>query len=409
MSALQDALVRRRWLYSGAQAVLSNVSMDGWRGGKLFVPPAEYDEFLALVAAAIERGERLYLIERRTDPVFKWHADLDMLSDQELDDALILRLVLVVQRALVAELGAPVTGGYPTVLVLRTAPVPKDAGVKTGVHLVAPNLRVTTEQCSAVRTRALPGLRGVLELHNPWEDAFDACVYFGNGLRMLGCRKMEPCPACRGGGGKGCVRCGGNRRVDGGRPYEVGMVVGSRGEPDARRLDQLRSNVGMALRHSSVRCVGKGEDRPPHRRPLAHARRAAGGLPRASPCHTGPSRAPDDVSGMFEDLLTRRLGAGFAGLRLGELKPVCGGMIVPVLHPRHCANVGREHASSRPYLFVAEDGQVSQRCHCPKHGCVRFRSPSVQLGARLLRACGLVESTGAPLGFHLPSLRARPV
>ena len=67
---------RRKWPQAAGGNPLSNISMDGWRGGKLFVPPNEYDEFLCEFGKALQTGETMYLIERRTDPIFKWHADL---------------------------------------------------------------------------------------------------------------------------------------------------------------------------------------------------------------------------------------------------------------------------------------------------------------------------------------------
>jgi hypothetical protein len=92
---------------------------------------------------------------------------------------------------------------------------------------------------------------------------------------------------------------------------------------------------------------------------------------------------------MFEDLLTAAHGACFAGLRLGELRRIPGGIAIPVMQPRFCLNVDREHTSSRVFLWVTERGFVTQRCHCRKHGCDRFRSCPLSMGIQLFRACGL--------------------
>lgn len=157
-----------------------------------------------------------------------------------------------------------------------------------------------------------------------------------------------------GGTDKGCAQCGGSRRVDGGRPYEVGGLSRRARRAPVGPAPRKRRDGAAAL-FGEVRRKRRGQTAapPPHHRPPTPAPRPVGRLPRAAPRGAamraaGPPRAPDSVSAMFENVLTRRLGAGFAGLRLGELKPMPGGVIAAVLHPRHCANVGREHAQLTP-------------------------------------------------------------
>lgn len=385
--AFGDACARYRWTYPSARHDLSNISMDGFAGGKLYVPPAEYDTFLACVARALDRGERLYLVERRTSPLFRWHADLDLVAPLEVSEEQIATLAREIQRCALSVLGES-SDNKLGLLVLRAASVTKPGGVKTGVHLVAPHLKVTSQQCAAIRDRALPALRRAVPLLNTWEDAYDLSVYGGSGLRMLGSRKMEPCK-CPAATAPGCPRCAGTRRVDAGRAYSVTNALDTQGGVDERVLGALLRNTGLAMKYCSIRCYDSMQVRTdPLPAPVLSAPPQPGsdGGDGAAPSRR---RASSDLTGMFEDLLVGTFGGSFAGLRIGEPRRAAGGVAVPVLHPLFCLNVNREHTSSHVYLWVTERGFVTQRCHCRKHGCDLFRSAPVSAGFPLLRACGI--------------------
>lgn len=394
----------RRWWMSAGRHPLSNVSMDGWRGGKLYVPPNDYDEFLTRIAQELDRGIPLYLIERRTDPIFKWHADLDLIAEKELDVDQLLSIVQILQRCL-----HETVGHKSSLLVLRNEPTRKrgTSMIKTGVHVIALKAGVTTEQCLLIRERALPDLRVLLELSVPWEDAYDTSVYVGNGLRMIGCRKMEPCDACKSGEAirlTTCGHCAGTKRIDAGRPYVMSDFIDTSGHADQKKLRALQANTALALKLTSIRCFDRYfppsavvvQKRTPNKR-------------RASPQMDTTIAAPD-LSTALERILVSALDASFSGLRVGEPKPCAGGVVLKVLSPRFCANVHREHSSSTPFLFVSKEGFVSQRCHCPKYDCRGFRSHAMPVGWDELRRCGLLQpDSGLPLAFSFAGVKAARV
>jgi hypothetical protein len=210
----------------------------------------------------LERGEPVYLVERRTSPIFKWHADLDLLAEREITSDELVDVAKEVQRCMAVVLGDQVLHKRG-LLILRAPPVQKEDKLKTGVHLIAPALKVDVEQCAAIRDLALPQLKlRPLPLLNTWEDAFDLSVYKGSGLRMLGSRKIEYCKCSL---GVDCIICQGTGKVDAGRAYVVDDVLDADGKRDDRLIAALRRNTGGALKYASIRCY---DDMQVRTRPL---------------------------------------------------------------------------------------------------------------------------------------------
>ena len=72
--------------------------------------------------------------------------------------------------------------------------------IKTGIHLVMPNLPVTQKECLDMRLAIIAELELLgndMIGWNSWEDIFDECVYQDNGLRMPGSHKIMKCDSCQ--------------------------------------------------------------------------------------------------------------------------------------------------------------------------------------------------------------------
>lgn len=372
--SLRRMIRARRW--TEPRYPISNLSMDGHAGGRLNIPPHEYDAFLDNYAKDLAAGRTLYIVERPSSPHCRWYADLDVVAEREWDDDAVLAAVRAVQRALRQCMGDAATRAK--ILVLRAPPILKEGGVKNGIHLVAPSLRVTRDDCLRVREAAIAELAragDAVRVSNGWEDALDAHVYNGSGLRMVGSHKMEPC-RCDAGTDE-CARCGGAKRRDAGRPYGVALVVGSDGASREEECRRLRANWALAVRMTSIRCHDTLQSAPASR-PLGVR-----------------SVSTDEIAA----LMAAEVHPCFATVEVTGVTAIKGSVILSLRDFRHCLNVGREHANAMVYLQLYASGDLVQRCYCGKHGCPAFRSKPARATSSLLRRFGLTTSRGLPLGF----------
>jgi hypothetical protein len=155
----------RKWSKKGAQSP-THVLMDG---GQLYVPDADTDTFLNEYVSSIFAGQKLYVVEQKTER-FKFFVDVDFKSAEPLGDEEAFELCTRIQES--------VGGGR--CLVARAPPRAVKDGIKSGIHMHWPELVVTRNDAMALRTRIL------LELdHESWANIIDSSVYGGSGLRCL--------------------------------------------------------------------------------------------------------------------------------------------------------------------------------------------------------------------------------
>lgn len=387
----------RGWLNPSRHA-MSGVLMSG---GKLFVPPTEYDDFLSAYAADIAAGVRHYVVERAT-PRVKWYADIDLVRSGALSDAELMSIASATARAL-AKAEPP---GSAVILLVAGPKLLGDGRVKTGIHMVAPQLQCTLPRAAALRDQLLPALeRECGDCLNGWDEALDRSVYAAGSLRLVGSRKMEPCDAggaCHASGGS-CERCGGTRRVDAGRAYAVAAAVDAGGVRSDEWERALRSNYPLAVRKCSIRVPSSQSGvaaalpgvaaaaRPPAKR----ARGGTGGEVRLASLLHAPHTSLDPQHRELEVRVSSTSGGG--GAFLLALGPGA----------RYCTNVGRCHRSSCVW-FQLRDGMLTQRCFCKKGTCPRFRGPSMRLSGRGLQFMGCASAdSGLPAAFMASSVFQR--
>lgn len=228
-------------------------------GGKIRIPADREPEFLERYAADLEAGRDLFFVEKRT-PVFRFFADLDFLDDRPYSPDDVEPYVACIQRALRDIFG----GATDLQAILCTAP-PKEhvlegrAHTKSGAHLVWPNLFV--DQATALKVRAGLVHAIVRDLgerdrpHNSVREVLDACVYIGNGLRMIGSDKFSPCGTCknRPEAKAGCAGCGGLGRYAERRPYRVERVYGADGSRDPAELAELQASALRRVVRTNLR------------------------------------------------------------------------------------------------------------------------------------------------------------
>src|SRR6056300_896246 len=184
---------------------LSHVLMDG---GVLSVPFDKLNDFHEKYVEAVKRGERLYVVEQKTD-TYNFFVDIDYKSGEALDLDEIKDICKVICDKVKRH------GGKDCVISL--AP-PKPCGdlIKTGVHLNWPGFVVDQASALALRDHILLALskaKGSVD----WNEIVDSSVYGdirrkskGSGFRMPWSHKMAKHYQC---GGQGCEGCAGLGKI----------------------------------------------------------------------------------------------------------------------------------------------------------------------------------------------------
>ena len=163
--------------------------MDKWRtergpgthvlmdGGILQVPFEQLEEFYTEYVHAVRTGKKVYVVEQKTD-VFKFFIDLDYKDAKVLSEPDVLDVVAVMNSV--------VKGKRCIIARARPRKISVDQ-MKSGIHIVWPDLFVTKTEALALRTRIL------LELPDDpeWNNRIDSSVYGGSGLRMIWSHKKE--------------------------------------------------------------------------------------------------------------------------------------------------------------------------------------------------------------------------
>jgi hypothetical protein len=233
-------------------------------GGKLAIDPILMDEFLKQYADALDRGESLSIVERRTD-IYKMHFDLDVLDHNpwtEVD----INWTLQEIRVAMAEC-FPSDKQLFRAVVLVAPPKDVNGMWKTGVHVVYPDLQVDSTMGLTLRKVAVMRLNKIqrrLEPLNAWDDVLDRSVHVANGLRMVGSVKMSKCSQCASkrkrmknvGFDKFvlCDDCSGRTMCNDGRAYIAFLLLDSFGNKDVEGTEEMRQNRYHCVKLSSIRC-----------------------------------------------------------------------------------------------------------------------------------------------------------
>ena len=372
--------------------------------------PLDNEEFfLKLYALVYLQGKKMWFIETRT-PVFRFFMDLDFEQPESLTPVKIELIAFVVNRSIkkffleentrmiccttsfkkvqcsgcvcecsgdsncVACKGTGRTGKNS-----KGKPCDKCQGIhrikkKTGVHLIWPELYVSTQQCLDMRETVIADLISTFgtrsQPFNDWTDVVDNSVYRMSGLRMVGSRKAEVCPNCKGKrkvADEDCVECRRSGRVDRGRPYAPLFVTDTNGRRDSNKEKEYESNYYLLILDTKIRtnkCATTGfhipegfplaeaEEKKKNKKTPQRFARIGIDSPEAEAMQTFFKTCPQPK--YAELVVTSVLKSSKASNTY--LVNVTG------LNCTYCQNVGRAHKSNRIFFVVSPDG-VSQRCH----------------------------------------------
>ena len=407
-------------------------------GGRMHVPPERAQEFLETYARELSKGTDLFVVEMKSDPCFFFMSEFDIKlpPGRSMTLSEVERFVKAVQGVMCRA--------YPLLLdedvhavdvAVSTAP-PKDAldcqgrpCVQSGVHL---NWRIVVDLETAWILRAwivreldavlkITDAEGDWPMRDSWVEAYDPCVLKDNGLRMIGSRKAEICPECKGRsfnrGAKSsstgpselsahaadpsawegaCATCQNVGRIDKGRPYALAMVCDARGEPMPDAFDHFVApeNAVDLVKYVSIRttCAApyeisfdsdeqetyiRGAAKADRKKKIVTAPGAAaeaddGEKVKKPQAHDGGDLVdltPDDEA---HQLVAKYVFTQFRGAPLvSRVKRSPGGdCYIANTRSHFCENKGGDHAHSFVY-FVLKPSGCAQRCFCDK----TFSSP----------------------------------
>ncbi|GAQ91009.1 hypothetical protein KFL_007120130 [Klebsormidium nitens] len=319
--------------------------------------------FLETYAKWIEDGRDLFVIEQRTSPTFRMFVDLDYETKKEVSKDELKTVCQCIQRTVLEQVGE-----HAARCVVSCADKPKatkDGLLKTGVHLVWPDIQVDSENALRLRTWVLAGLHETFG-QNDWPKMVDISVYTRAGLRLNGSIKRAEC-TCRG-RDDACNRCQGKGEVFDRRKYAP-LVCYAGPSESPELLELCMSSISARVRLTSIR-VPFGEERESTHIPQCES------MLELEPelqerCHQGKgSRLEADNTLM--GLLTRELGEAFPscfkdGEELSDIVQMSGDDGNPyfLVHTNSCFchNLGRCHNSNRVYFYI-DSQRLLQKCFC---------------------------------------------
>lgn len=381
--------------------------------GRFHIPNENESDFLKWYAISVSLNKRVWFVEQLT-PIFRFFVDLDFAQLVGIPERAIEATAKVVQMT--------VRNFFPTfehdesllkddeilrAIVCTTnykyikAKDGKPEMVKTGVHMLWPNIFVSRDNALDIRESIVVHLEQEFgkRVHplNSWQDVVDSSVYGsgnfgtkGSGLRMVGSRKTDICNECKGKKKQNDVRCStclGNGRLDTGRPYFPMCVLNSFSYRDQIAEEEYRQNIHLLIIHTKVRTSFTDVPEfpkfviPDHApRHLSNSNRKRGRTSTAEKEAFAGIVKPYDASlktatkyelqnsevewdiiigivrnlGVYKDVTLSKVTTN--SKRSQYIVHVSGDMC------RYCHNIKREHASNRIF-FVIDASGIAQRCH----------------------------------------------
>lgn len=210
-----------RGMFVAKHNVPTHNKMDG---GMLYVE--DMDGFHAIYARAVVMGEDLYMVCKKSMPVFRMFFDVDAhLAEEPVDPSAWYTSVCKFICSTLLELFSDSLAGAPLLLIASVAdckPTRKanQDCFKYGMHINVPDLHVTTAMALRIRRAVVQKMQNNFAKSGPtsWNDDIDEVVYGPNGLRMIFSKKCRRCK-CTLKDRASCEVCKGVGKIDEGRAY----------------------------------------------------------------------------------------------------------------------------------------------------------------------------------------------
>ena len=409
-NAQEDCRNCEHWLYrtklnTKDVAAATHLSL---RGGMFSVRnQTDTMQLYNMMARDIRGNVPFFLCEKRSD-VFLFYLDLDYAAAAVIAQDTIFEIALRIQEAVRCcyrdySPDEWLRRGLISVLVCdepTPVTVQKRSFVKTGVHIVFPNLFVTEEQANAIvsytiqyMTSNCPQKPDALA----WASVIDTAVYGnGKGLRMLGSSKCTRCPVCTrrvnidANSDRRCAECHGlgYALCGKGRIYQPVWVIQGGDQSPAANTERFRNVNEYALVLSTILTA---ETRPcgafalPDNfvNLLPRNLKSMGRLHDREICSSDPrvvaiQEFVRSLRPEYSNIVIAKVifNGGKSKTQKNSESYLCKTFGVG---SHYCGNVQREHKSSTIYFLVSVKG-VSQRCYSRKppaigtSGCTGYYS-----------------------------------
>lgn len=315
-------------------------------GGKLNIPTDKHKEFLKLYSEELEKGTKLYIVEKRPE-IFKFMIDVDIKDNEYWDTDKIKKLTQIIQTV--------VFDFYEfdtNVICCKTPPKilqDKDNGgpdkIKTGIHLIWPRIFINSENALILREGILHKLNEIEDDNfkplNKWEDVIDHLVYTRNGYRMVGSDKLN------------------SRKLPENRPYTLSFVMDSKGNMRDLYHNRLLNEPKTFVMDTSIRMV------------LSEFVKFTN-IPKWFPGETMIKTKKSVCYGNMDtensrflvSFLNEKLPKCYKNISIREIRKYPDGNYLVITSSKYCMNINREHSSCGIYFLVTQKG-LYQKCLCP--------------------------------------------
>jgi hypothetical protein len=371
-------------------------------GGMYTIPSVAIPKFYEMVARDMRGSVPFFLCEKRPD-ISPFYIDMDYAGADilSLEDVfhISMTLQLSVRRCYpLIDDGLWRSIGLVSVLVCDEATsvvVNKRNFVKTGVHIIFPNLFVTEEQCSQLAQHAIQ----YMMVHSPqtanmlpWVSIIDLCVYgTGKGLRMLGASKCLKCVVCAkktSAERRSCALCMNGVTITGrGRIYSPCWIIEGGDRVPAENTPRFKNSTTYALSISSILdASGCVQTRPvsgfvlpidfvmlEKRSVSALARVSANEISLSDMRVTVMQKLVRSICREWSSIIFSKVTFSGEKSNYYNCKAFVGSS-----GSRFCQNVGRDHSMSSIYFMVTQRG-IMQRCFSKKN-CQKYSSAVEPLG-----------------------------
>lgn len=382
----------------GQPIISTHYCLDGARGGTFYVQDQDHSDFLDQYALSIKTGCNLYISECRT-PVFRFMSDLDIKRrGKPIEEEKILHICKLLQNTVLKYYNPLPDLSTFHMIILRTDEYQEIKCenqpnlFKTGVHVVFPNLYVTSHDALSIRLGIIEDLYkkygNCSDEYNSWEDIVDEAVYTQNGLRMVFSRKIKKCPECSNDPEVRdlCNSCFGEGRIDLDRTYRPWKYFTGKGNESERAMKRLE-NVTTAVHSCSIRCtlnqqrtenfnipdgvptIGVGDKKYTMKNGIVIEGSAQDIKAQQSAIRGKQLIPPTDerYSVVQKFIRTQVHNPIYKTIRVHQIFMSKNGKTyfinVKGRNERYCINKGKCHSSNRIYFQLTEVG-ICQKCYC---------------------------------------------
>lgn len=306
----------------------THVLMDG---GTLHVTPDRLNEFNQDYCQSIRNGIKLFVVEQKTFPCYKFFIDVDYVDEEALTFENIQSLIHV----MCDKISTLIPDDKCIVSVAK--PKPKGSLTKTGIHLNWPNCVVDQEQALNIRDHLIFHLSKIYSVKD-WNKIID-CAVFG-----------DPKTGSNGSG----------FRLPWSHKKTKEIIEGPYIPFFAYQKGKITDITGVSITPEMVQEVSvRTQEEVPN---VKVTPVQIFSLEKPSPKQRGKEIDNSEAVVHLETFIRKYL-EGQSHMRVHKLMKDRTTYAVQT-NSRYCENLGREHSSNHVWFLVKKDGSVCQKCFC---------------------------------------------